>query len=153
MNRDKTLVWLDSRDAVIARWVDGSPQLERLHSNVPAHRRSAGHVRRDPSIRPGGGGGAKSSGEPRRLEHLARFLDSVVERLPSDDLVLLGPGTVRERLRSRLRKGDSRHGLTRTIEAERRGPRTKRQLIAELRRLVGRAPRRRGLGRPMRDTA
>lgn len=140
--RSVTLVWIDAREALILRWVDDSAQLERIESEVPSHRKSSGHVRHDPSIRPGGGGGtAATSGEPHRIEHLARFLDQVAGRLPEGDLDLLGPGMVHEKLAGLLRERD--HRGTRRIEAVVSGPRTERQLVARLRHLVGHEPRRR----------
>jgi hypothetical protein len=43
--RPSTLVWIDSREAIIVRWLDGTARLERLESEVPAHHRATGHVR------------------------------------------------------------------------------------------------------------
>jgi hypothetical protein len=140
-DRPVTLVWIDAREARIVRWVDDAASVERVESDVPSHRRSSGHVRHDPSIRPGGGGGsAATAGEPRRLEHLARFLEAVARRLPDGDLQLIGPGTVHERLATVVRRADPRG--SRQISLAASPPRTERQLIAEVRRLVGRAPRR-----------
>jgi hypothetical protein len=51
---DCTLVWIDAREAVIARWQGGESHLERLHSDVPAHHRSTGHVTYDPAVGHGG---------------------------------------------------------------------------------------------------
>jgi hypothetical protein len=148
-DRPVTLVWIDAREARIVRWVDDAATIERVESDVPSHRRSSGHVRHDPSIRPGGGGGtAATSGEPRRLEHLARFLETVAERLPEGDLELVGPGTVHERLATVVRDADPL-GI-RHVRVAASPPRTDRQLIAELRRLAGHEPRRRTLDRTRR---
>lgn len=148
-DRPVTLVWIDAREARIVRWVDDAATIERLESDVPSHRKSSGHVRHDPSIRPGGGGGsAATAGEPRRLEHLARFLDAVAERLPEGDLELIGPGTTHERLATVMRDADARG--TRQITVAASPPRTDRQLIAELRHLAGHEPRRRTLARTRR---
>ena len=141
-NRPVTLVWIDAREARIVSWVDDAAVIERLESDVPAHRRSAGHVRHDPSIRPGGGGGtAATAGEPRRLEHLARFLEAVASHVPDGDLELIGPGTTHEKLAGIVLHAD-RQGLRRVSTAA-SAPRTDRQLVAQLRRLVGHEPRRR----------
>lgn len=141
-DRPVTLVWIDAREARIVRWVDDAAQVERLVSDVPSHRKSSGHVRHDPSIRPGGGGGsAATAGEPRRLEHLARFLETVAARLPDGDLELIGPGTTRDHLASVVREADPRG--TRHIDTAASAPRTDRQLVARLRHLVGHEPRRR----------
>jgi len=137
-DRQVTLVWIDSRRAVIARWRDGAPILERLTSNVPAHRRSTGHGRRDPVLR--SGGSAATADEPHRLEHRARFLEAVAARLPDDDLELVGPGTVREHLARVLLRDAGRSGAISTHAA---GPMTDHQLVARARELVGEAPRRR----------
>lgn len=148
-DRPVTLVWIDAREARIVRWVDDAAKIERLESDVPSHRQSSGHVRHDPSIRPGGGGGtAATSGEPRRLEHLARFLDIVAGHLPEGDLELIGPGTVHERLATVVRDADPLG--TRRVRVAASPPRTERQLIAELRRLAGHEPRRRNLDRTRR---
>ena len=111
MTRPSTLVWIDAREAVIVRWQDEEAQLERLDSEVPAHHRSTGHVRHDPGIRHGGGGAAQTAGEPHRIEHLGRFVEGIADRLgPDDDLLIIGPGTVRERLEHRVRAMDEHQG-------------------------------------------
>ena len=38
----QTLVWLDAREAVVARWRDGAISLDRIESDVPPHRRGTG---------------------------------------------------------------------------------------------------------------
>jgi hypothetical protein len=142
-DRHVCVVWIDSRAATIVRLVDGSAVIERLVSDVPVHHRGGMHVRHDPAIRPGGGGGtAATSDEPRRLEHLARFLRDVAERLPDGDLELIGPGTVHEHLASTVRAAD-RAGHRRISEAP-SAPLTDRQLVARMLRLSGHEPRRRG---------
>lgn len=86
-------------------------------------------------------------GELHRLEHLERFVVDVAERVPpEDDLVILGPGMVRERLEREVLDGDARHGRTRTVTCEASLPMTDRQLVARLRHLVGSDPRRRTVG-------
>jgi hypothetical protein len=141
------LVWIDAREAVIVRWVDGASSVERLESDVPAHRRSTGHVRHDPLTRHGGGGASQTAGEPRRLEHLDRFVDEVVDRLADDgDIVLIGPGTVHERLEARLRVIDLQGRRTRRIIARPADRLTERQLVAQLREHLGASPRRRRFG-------
>jgi hypothetical protein len=144
--RAVTLVWIDSREAVVAGWVDDGPVLKRIHSDVPAHHRSTGHVRHDANIRHGGGGPAQTADEPRRLEHLERFVERVSLHVPAGDLVVIGPGTVREHLAQRLRTGDEGHRRARTITCEPAGRLTDRQLIARLRGLVGSEVRRRTVG-------
>ena len=140
-----SLVWIDAREAVIVRWERDQAQIERLDSEVPAHRRSTGHIRHDPAVRHGGGGGSQTAGEPHRLEHLGRFVENVASRLaPDDDLLILGPGTVCERLARHVRELDEHHGRHRDISREASPPLTDRQLIARLRHLAGADPRRRG---------
>jgi hypothetical protein len=140
-----TLVWIDSRAATIVRWIDGETPLERLASDVPVHRRGGVHVRHDPRIRPGGGGMAATDGEPRRHEHLARFLDRVADRLPEGDLEIIGPGTVREHLAGVLRARD--HQAARHIRVARSARLTDAQLMARCRRLAGHASPRQDLTR------
>lgn len=142
-----SLVWIDSREAVILRWQHDSADIEHLESDVPPHRRTTGHIRHEPGIRHGGGGPAQTAGEPRRLEHLERFVGQVGERVsPDDDVLILGAGTVRERLERHLREDDERHGRSRAVTTEPSPPLTDRQLVARLRHLAGADPRRRTVG-------
>lgn len=152
MKAPTTLVWIDAREAVIVRWQDDEVDVERLESGVPAHHRSTGHVRHDPTVRHGGGGPAQIADEPRRLEHLARFIERVAARLPAADAVLiLGPGTVRERLERHVREADDQHGRTRRITGTASAHQTLAQLVARLRHAVGDDPPRRRVG-PYRRT-
>jgi hypothetical protein len=146
-SRSGTLVWIDSREAIIVRWLDGEASLERIESEVPAHRRATGHVRHDPAIRQGGGGSAQTAGEPHRLEHLRRFVVEVANRLQAEeDLLLLGPGTVRDRLERYLAESDAHHGRHRDIASEASAPLSDRQLIERLRAFAGAEARRRTVG-------
>ena len=130
---DRTLVWIDAREAVIARWHAGDVQLERLRSDVPPHRRTTRHVRYDPAVAHGGGA-PEDVGEAKRLEHLARFVDARDDRIPpDDDVVIVGPGTVRERLEHHLREDDRHASRTRAVTCEPAPRATDRQLIARLR--------------------
>ena len=144
--RDCTLVWIDAREAVIARWHSGEVQLERLHSDVPSHHKATGHVRYDPAV--GHGGVApKDAGEQRRLEHLSRFVDTVATLVPPDDeLVILGPGTVRDRLEDRIRETDRHASRTRGVTCQAAPRLTDRQLVVRLRHAAGVDERRRTSG-------
>ena len=147
MTRPSTLVWIDAREALIVRWHDDRTRLERLESEVPVHHRSTGHVRHDPGIRHGGGGRPQTAGEPHRLEHLERFVVDVANRLaPDDDLLIVGPGTVHERLDRHVLESDAHHGRHRNIACEASQPLTDRQLIARLRAFAGAETRRRTVG-------
>lgn len=140
-DRPITLVWIDARVAHIVRWKDDAALIEHIESDVPSHRRSSGHVRHDPSIRPSGGGGsAATAGEPRRLEHMARFLETVAAHLPEADLELIGPGTTHEHL-ARVVRDTDRRGV-RHVNTVASDERTEPQLVARLRHLVGHDPRR-----------
>jgi hypothetical protein len=146
-HRAGTLVWIDAREAVIVRIQGHRARIERVESEVPAHHRATGHVRHDPAVRHGGGGSPQSAGEPHRIEHLNRFVGDIANRLDGDDNVLiLGPGTVHERLVRQLSERDGHHGRHRDIACEASSPRTDRQLIARLRRFAGDEPRRRSVG-------
>jgi hypothetical protein len=145
-----TLVWIDSQEAIVARWVDGDVLLERHDSDVPGHRASIGHVRHDPGVRHGGGY-PQAAPDRRRLEHLARFLGRVAAALPrDDDLLLIGPGTVREDLMRRLVTDDEgrapHEGRLRTVTTEPSERLTDPQLIARTRTLAGAQPRRQTVG-------
>lgn len=146
--RHACLVWIDSREAFVARLEEDEVHLERLESDVPAHHRATGHVRHDPGIRQGGGGGApQTAGEPHRVEHLRRFIDLVADRLgPGDDLLILGPGTVPEQLERHVAEGDAHHGRDREVVFEAAARRTPRQLAARLRAFAGVPTRRRTVG-------
>lgn len=145
--RPVTLAWIDSREAVIVRWIDRAARWERIRSGVPAHHRATGHVRHDPDIRHGGGGAPQTAGEPRRLEHLDRFLESVAARLPAaEDLLLIGPGTVHEHLARRIREDDVEHRIRRDVRCQPAARLTRGQLVARLGEAIGKRPRRRALG-------
>jgi hypothetical protein len=146
-DRGWALVWIDSREAIIARWHADGVEVERLQSDVPRHHRSTGHVRHDPRRRHGGGGVPQTAGETRRLEHLARFLDLVEERLQSaPSLLLLGPGTVHEKLAEQVRETDTRHRTAREVRSEQAPRMTRAQLVARLRSVSGVPVRRRTVG-------
>jgi hypothetical protein len=141
-----TLVWIDAREAIVVRMRGDRTWTERVESEVPAHHRATGHVRHDPAVRHGGGS-PHTAGEPHRLEHLTRFIADVATRLaPGDELLILGPGTVHERLKRYLSADDDLHGRQREIGSEASPPLTERQLIARLRRLLGIDPRRSSVG-------
>ena len=145
--RVSTLVWIDAREAVIVRMGDDRGRIERVESEVPAHHRATGQIRHVPTIRHGGGGSPRSAGEPHRIEHLNRFLGDIVNRLAADDnLLVLGPGAVHERLARQLSGSDERHGRHRDISCQTSPALTDRQLIALLRRFAGVEPRRRSVG-------
>ena len=146
-HRASALVWIDAREAVIVRLQGGRARVERVESEVPAHRRATGHVRHDPGIRHGGGGSPQTAGEPHRIEHLNRFVGDIANRLDGDDNVLiLGPGTVHEHLVRQLSERDGHLGRHRDTACEASSRRTDRQLIARLRRFAGVEPRRHSVG-------
>lgn len=143
-DRPWTVVWIDARVAVVARWDGTEERLTRFQSDVPARRRSTGHVTHSPTIRHGGGGGPSDAGEARRLEHLARFLDRVAEHIgPADAVEILGPGTIHERLASQLARADATQRRERPVHAAHAAPMSDAQLRAELRLRAG-VPRPRG---------
>jgi hypothetical protein len=144
--RPTTLVWIDSREAIFARWNGSSVRLTRVESEVPGHRRSTGHVQHDPTVRPGGGGGAEATGEPHRLHHLGQFLKAVASRIrPEDHLVVIGPGQVRERLVGVIAE-EGNPLQPREIRSEPAHRLTNDQLRARVRELAGVPPRRRKKG-------
>lgn len=161
-HRSVTLVWLDADEAILLRWYRGGsntdaanpapargaggpgPTIERLSSDVPAHRRASGGVRHNPTFRSGGGAEPDDLVERRRQRLLEQYLRAIADRLPPDDrLVLVGPGQVHHRLAAEVRAADLRHGRDRPLEVANSGPRTERQLVAWLRELAGAPPGRR----------
>jgi hypothetical protein len=142
-----TLVWIDSREAVIVRLWEGRTRLERVESEVPAHRRATGHVRHEPAVRHGGGGSPQKAGEPHRHEHLKRFITEIADRLaPDNELLVIGPGTVHEQLARQVAESDEHRGHPRAIVCEASPRLSDRQLIARLLRFTGVEPRRRSVG-------
>lgn len=132
--RERVVVWIDSREARIARRRGGTIALERIASDVPPHSGAVGHVRHDSSMRHGGSGDPQSGAERRRNEHLEAFLADVEARLPPEaNLEILGPGTVCERLARRLRSSDTHHRRGRNVVAIASARLTDRQLAAALR--------------------
>jgi hypothetical protein len=145
---DCSLVWIDAAEATIVQLHGSRAVIERVESDVPAHHRSTGHVRHDPSVRHGGGGGSpQTADEPHRLEHLRHFVAEIAGRLePHDELLILGPGTVHERLARLVIEADERLGRRREVSCEVSPRLTDRQLIARLRQLAGVEARRRRVG-------
>ena len=140
VDRSSTLVWIDSREACIVRWKDGHEQVERLESDVPVHRRTTG-----------GGRIAQPSVEGPRLEHLARFIERVIDKLPADDdLVIIGPGTVREHLLNRVEELDGHRKASRNVACRPARPMTVPQLVALLRHEIGDEPPRKAVKRRRR---
>ena len=134
----RTLVWIDSERAVIVRW-DGVPKLTRIESEVPTHRRLGGHVGRDPLLR------AMGSPPPdrHREEHMRHHLRTVADLLAgTDDVEVIGPGTVHEHLAELLRVEDRVHGRTRTVLASPAGLFSEAQLVARVRTSAGDPPKR-----------
>jgi hypothetical protein len=143
--RSRCLVWIDTDEAVIVHWQADRAHIVRIDSQVPAHHRSTGHVRHDPMVRHGGGR-AQNADERRREERIEQFLDAVIARLePAEDVLILGPGTVREHLERRLREMDRAQTTGRLVASEPSQRRTERQLVARLRHDIGDEPRRRGV--------
>jgi hypothetical protein len=144
MNRPAALVWIDARQAIVLRWQDG-PQVTKLDLNTPPHEKSVGHVRQDPGIRHGGGR-AQARVETHRLEHLRKGLEQVVAAIPHDeDILVIGPGTVRDRLAAELTAEEGKRSprtLAREIRTEAAPRLTEPQLVERLRELVGEPPRR-----------
>ncbi len=147
------LVWIDAREAIILHWEAGTAAIRRLASDVPAHHHSTGHVRHEPAPGNASAGPPRTAGESHRLEHLVRFVDEAAGAVPgAGDVLVLGPGTVHERLAERLAALDARSGHARTIATGATGHRTERQLIARLRELAGSPPPRRLRPAPRRTT-
>lgn len=134
-----TLVWIDSREAYVARWRSGRGVVQRLESDVPVHRRSTGHVRHDAGHGRTGSSAPQPPVEGRRLEHLERFIDRVADSLPEGDLIVIGPGTVREHLVNCLEQMDAHSHRPRHIDCSAARPMTEPQLLARLRAEIGAA--------------
>jgi hypothetical protein len=138
-----SLVWIDSREAVIVRAEAAMPVLTRLASDVPGRHRSTGHRR--VKVFAGHGARGPEAGHPddERLEHRRAFLAEVAHELPLPDrVVVLGPGPVRDHLAGQLHDDPARLAAGGTVEVQPSAPQTDRQLLARFRELAGqRAPR------------
>jgi hypothetical protein len=133
-----TLAWIDSRQAYVVRWRENEALVTHLESDVPAHRTESGFTPQDEV-------------EGRRLEHLARFVAQVAARLPADDdLLLIGPGTVREHLANEVEHQDGQHHRTRRVACRAARPMTVPQLVALLRHEIGQEPPRKPIRRRLR---
>ncbi len=140
-----TLVWIDSEEAIIVRWADRAT-VERIRSDVPGHHRSTGHQRGDPGVAHGGARASADTIERARREHLRAFLEEVACHVPeTDDVTVVGPGIVRERLERDLRADDRRHGRRRHVRTAAADRLTEQELVAHVRELAGDAPHRLGM--------
>lgn len=138
-----TLVWIDRDEAFIVRWADRAT-IDRVRSDVPPAHRSTGHVRHDPAVRHGGGGMETNQLERVIEQRLRAFVRDVAERVPPDDDVhVVGPGDVRERLERRLRREDRRLHRARLVRTAPSDRLTERELVAHVRELAGDPPPRR----------
>ena len=133
-----TLAWIDSREAFVVRWQAGEAQVSHLESDVPAHRTQSGFTPQDEV-------------ESHRLEHLARFVAQVAGHLPvADDLLLIGPSTVREHLAREIAQRDAQAHRTRRVACRASQPLTVPQLVALLRHEIGDEPARKPIRRRLR---
>lgn len=134
----RTLVWVDAEQAIIVRW-DGAAGVEWLVSQVPSHRRSGGHVGHDPMLRAMG----SPPSDRHRLEHLRQHLRRVAGRIePTDDVEVIGPGTVREHLATIIAAEDRVHDRRRRIGTARSSRLSLPQLVARVRASAGASARR-----------
>lgn len=138
-----TLVWIDGEEAIIVRWADRAT-VERVRSELDGHHRSSGHVRHDPAIRHGGGGLDADAHDRARRVRLGTFVRRVAEQVPpGGDVLVVGPGTVRERLERDLRAEDRRLGRRRSVHGAPADRLTEQELVARVRTLAGDPPKRR----------
>ncbi|HLA16896.1 MAG TPA: hypothetical protein VJZ72_08335 [Candidatus Limnocylindrales bacterium] len=138
-----TLVWIDGERAMLARW-DGDATVRRITAAIPPRRRSMGHVHRDPNVRHGGGGPVEDRIERARAQREKEFLAEVEAAIPPvDELVIIGPGVIREHLAHRMVAADLRHRRSRHVRCEAAGRLTEHQIVARLRSVVGETPPRR----------
>jgi hypothetical protein len=129
----RTLVWVDAEQAIIVRW-DGAAGVEWLVSQVPPHRRGGGHVEHDSRLRTMG----SPPPDRHRLEHLRQHLRRVAERIePTDDVEVIGPGTVREHLATIISAEDRVHDRQRRIGTARSSRLSLPQLVARVRASAG----------------
>jgi len=129
----RTVVWIDSRRALLVRW-DGAPHVVRLESEVPPRRRGGEHVTHDAILRTMGA----PDPDRHRSEHLRQFLEQVAARIdPRDAVEIVGHGPVHERLADLVAEQDARHGRSREVTARPAKVLTEAQLIARVREIAG----------------
>lgn len=131
-----TVVWIDSRRALLVRW-DGTPHVVRMESEVPPRRRGGEHVTHDAILRTMG----PPDPDGHRSEHLRQFLQQVAARIDRRDAVeIVGHGPVHERLADLVVEQDARHGRSRKVTARPAKVLTEAQLIARVREIAGDPP-------------
>ncbi len=140
-----TVVWIDARRATLLPWPPSTRATLRFESTVPPHHRSSGRLDEKGAGRHGGGG-SKAVRERHRLEHLRAFLEQVHASLPPGDLLLVGDGTVVDRLAALVHAEDARLFRSRRVGMERADRPTDAQLVERLRDFAGTPPRRRRPG-------
>ncbi len=134
-------VWIDARTATIVRWDGRAATHATIESDVPPHHRSSGRgAERGPIAH--GAGGPRSAGECHRLEHVRAYLAAVRALLPADDLLLVGDGTLVDRLAREIANEDVRHQHSRRVVVQHSNPLSEPQLVARLRSFAGSPPRR-----------
>jgi len=138
-----TLIWIDGERAMLARW-DGDATVRRITAGIPPRHRSMGHIHRDPNVRHGGGGPVEDRIERARAQREKAFLAEVQAAIPPlDELVIIGPGVIREHLAHRMTHEDKHHRRSRHVRCEPAGRLTEHQIVARLRAIVGEAQPRR----------
>lgn len=141
-----TLVWIDARQAVVARWERGSVQVERIAGELPPHDRTVGHTRRNPLIRHGGGQ-PQTRLDHRRQEAEHAYLEAVTAHVAGDGAVeVIGSGPMRHHLARRLR-AQARPGVPRPVHTAPADQLTEAQIVARLRELAGHPPARQSSAR------
>jgi hypothetical protein len=69
---------------------------------------------------------------------LPAFLEAVAARVPeTDDVVVVGPGTIRQRLERQLRHADRAQGRSRVVRCTASERLTEQELVAHVRKLAG----------------
>ncbi len=134
-------VWIDARAATILRWNGQSASQARIESDVPAHHRPSGGAAERGMITHGAGG-PRAAGERHRLEHVRAFLAQVRAALPVDDVLLVGDGTLVDRLAREIVNDDAHHHRARRVAVEHSNPLSEPQLLAKVRLFAGSPPRR-----------
>lgn len=141
-----TLIWIDARQAVVARWGEGAARLDRVAGDLPPHERSLGHVKHNPLIRQGGGQ-LQTRLDHRRHEAEHAYIDAVLVHVPDEGYVeVIGPGPMRHHLVSRLLRRE-RPGAARVVRTQAADQMTDAQVAARLRELAGHPPARRAVSR------
>lgn len=131
-------VWLDhSRASIVTFTSDGEAAVETIKSGIEGlHKTTGGARAKAPYLH---GAVSKSTEEEKRHHQLARFYDSIIDKIiASRRILIIGPGLAKQELHKRI---EALPGQTKPkLEVQTADKMTERQLIARVRKGFGIEP-------------